>query len=348
MSDVYDENAPKLAEHGFFPLVIAPGTKQPHEYVPSEKRYRLLVHWPHPGRRVETSPQPGAGIGLRCGAQPGGGFVVAIDWDHEDAAIAALDVFALAVSKTGRRGFTSFYYSDKPVLSKDFTIGGAAAVQVLSTGRQTVLPPSIHPGTKRPYAWDTEHTLYGIKPSDLPRLPENYIELIESILRPLGYEPEPGKPEGNGHDDAAEDNPFRELNRVAIKNLIKWVPDLGLYGCKRRSGATPSYEAVASWRQSSTPGRTLEQRERNLKISGLGIKDFGNGDTFSSLDLVMRAKNCSLSDAVTWLSERVRPDDGTVRIDFEAIGAKAQEPPKDEQPRVRGQRTSSSSASSRR
>ena len=109
--DVYDEHAPKLAERGFFPLVIAPGTKQPHEYVPSEGRYRLLFGWTHPGRRVETSPQPGAGVGLRCGAQPGGGYVVAIDWDRDDAAISALYAFPSTVSKVGARGYTSFYFS---------------------------------------------------------------------------------------------------------------------------------------------------------------------------------------------------------------------------------------------
>ena len=210
--------------------------------------------------------------------------------------------------------------------SRDFIINKATAVQVLSTGRQTVLPPSVHPDTKKPYAWDTEHTLYNVNPPDLPPLPEDYVARIEAILRPLGYEPEPEKPKGNGHDSDAGDNPFRELNKVALRNLIAWVPDLGLYKCKRRSGGTPSYEAVAAWRPSSTPGRELEQRDRNLKISGQGIKDFGNGDTFTALDLVMRARGCSLSEAVAWLSERVQPDDGTVRVNFDAIASPGIQP----------------------
>ena len=35
-------------------------------------------------------------------------------------------------------------------------------------------------------------------------------------------------------------------------------------------------------------------RERNLKIGAKGIVDFGNGEKFSPIDLVMRAPNCPL------------------------------------------------------
>ena len=81
----------------------------------------------------------------------------------------------------------------------------------------------------------------------------------------------------------------------------------------------PSYEAVATWRP-STAGRSLEERESHLSISGAkGIKDFGTGEGFSPIDLVMRARNCPLSDAVAWLMERVQPDDGTVQVDFDTI-----------------------------
>ncbi len=337
---VYDSNAPKLVEHGYYPLVIGPCSKEPKVYVPSEKRFVLEAGWQHPRRNVTTSPQPDAGLGLRCGPQPGGGHVVAFDWDNDDAAIASMDVFQSTVSKAGARGFTSFYYSEEPIPSRDFRINDTMAMQVLSTGKQTVLPPSIHPDTKKPYAWDSNHTLYSMRPSDLPRLPGDYIERIEAILRPLGYEPEPEKPanaNGKDHDDTG-DNPFKKLNALALRNLVKWVPDLGLYALKRVRGYHASYVAVASWRP-STEGRPLEQRDRNLKISGSkGIVDFGNGDKFSPLDLVMRARNCSLSDAVGWLQERVQPDDGRVKIDFEAIispgansgGEEPKEEPKEE------------------
>jgi len=91
-----------------------------------------------------------------------------------------------------------------------------------------------------------------------------------------------------------------------------------------------SYEAVATWRASSE-GRALEQRKLNLKISGLGIKDFGTDEGFSPIDLVMRAKACSRSDAVAWLQERVQSD--SVVVDFEALtGVKPKPAPEEQEP----------------
>jgi AAA domain/Bifunctional DNA primase/polymerase, N-terminal len=329
MTSVYDEHAPRLVERGFFPLVIGPGVKKPQHHVPSLGEFHDTSNWTNERRPIDTSPQPGAGIGLRCGKQPGGGYVTGIDWDNEDAAIAALDSFPSTTSKTGKRGLTTFYYSEEPVPSRDFLINGVMAVQVLSTGRQTVLPPTIHPDTGKPYIWDSAYTLYNVRPQDLPRLSEDYVERIEAILRPLGYEPESErKPApGNGDVHAEYDNhhynnndnnsPFLELNDLAIRNLAKWVPDLNLYKCRRRRGPHASFEAVATWRPSTT-GRSLEQRDLNLKISPKGIKDFGNGETFSPLDLVMRAHGCSMAEAINWLSEHLRAPGGP-EIDFEAI-----------------------------
>src|SRR5262249_54262861 len=55
-----------------------------------------------------------------------------------------------------------------------------------------------------------------------------------------------------------------------------------------------------------------------------GIKDFGTGEGFSPINLVMRAHECSRSDAVGWLQERVHA--GAPEIDFEAL-IKTDSPP---------------------
>jgi hypothetical protein len=224
---------------------------------------------------METSPQPGAGIGLRTGLQPDGiTHVVAIDWDSVEAAIEGMSELPSPVSKEGARGCTTFYRSQQPIPSRDFRVNGSVAVQILSDGRQTVLPPSLHPETGREYIWADKYNLYNCAASELPLLPDDYIARVEKILRPLGYEPE----KANGHDHTTDDDsPFRELNNLALRNLTAWVPDLGLHNLRRLSGRFASYEAVASFRP-STRGRPLEQRDRNLKISGhKGIKDFGTG-----------------------------------------------------------------------
>src|SRR6516164_187516 len=269
----YDTHAPQLLARGFFPLSIGPATKKPQHFVPSLNEFHDTQGWTHPARQPETSPQPGAGIGVRLGKQADGTYVIALDWDNEDAAIAAMDT----------------------------------------------LPPSVHPDIRRPYTWTSKYTLYSVFSGELPALPDDYIEKIENILRPLGYEPtlqpEPGEPHNGGDDDS---NPFQELNNLALRNLAAWIPELNLYGCRRRVGRTASYEAVATWRPSST-GRPLEERKRNLQISGSrGIKDFGTAEGFSPINLVIRARGCERVDAVTWLQERVQTDHGP-EVDFEAL-----------------------------
>ena len=177
----------------------------------------------------------------------------------------------------------------------------------------------MHPDIRRPYTWTSKYTLYSVSIGELPALPDDYIEKIESILRPLGYEPTPQPDLGEHHNGGGDDsNPFQELNNLALRNLAAWVTDLNLYGCRRRVGRTASYEAVAAWRPSST-GRPLEQRKRNLQISGSrGIKDFGTGEGFSPINLVIRARGCERVDAVTWLQERLQPTNAP-EVDFEAL-----------------------------
>ena len=200
-----------------------------------------------------------------------------------------MDAFPSAVCKEGRRGFTSFFVSDHEIPSKDFKVSKKCVVQVLSVGRQTVLPPSVHPDTGRQYVWMTDHTLVNTRIENLPELP-----------------------------------PDSALNKTALRDLEAWVPALGPYNCRRRSGRYASYEAVATWRP-STEGRPNEQRKPNLKISGKGIKDFGVDKGYSPIDLVMAARCCDLSTAYDWLSERVLPR-SEVEIDFDAIIENAEAP----------------------
>src|SRR6516164_11637996 len=183
----YDTHAPQLLARGFFPLSIGPGTKKPQHFVPSLNQYHDTTGWTHPARRPETSPQPGAGIGVRLGKQADGTYVIALDWDNEDAAIAAMDAFPPTVTKEGQRGFTAFYRSAKPIPSRDFRVRGIVAVQILGEGRQTLLPPTVHPDTKRPYIWTSQYTLYNVPVSELVILPDDYVESFQTVLTPLGY-----------------------------------------------------------------------------------------------------------------------------------------------------------------
>src|SRR6516225_6735154 len=98
----YDIHAPQLLARGFYPLSIGPGTKKPQHFVPSLNVFHDTQGWTHPARRPKTSPQPGAGIGMRLGKQVDGTYVIAFDWDNEEAAIAAMDAFPPTVTKAGQ------------------------------------------------------------------------------------------------------------------------------------------------------------------------------------------------------------------------------------------------------
>src|SRR5437764_15009528 len=95
-----------------------------------------------------------------------------------------------------------------------------------------------------------------------------YIEEIERILHPLGYEPKLEKAEHPADREGDDDSPHADLNSRAISHhgLQKWVRDLPRLHDLRQGRGWTNYEAKALWRESSTPGKTLEQRERNLKI----------------------------------------------------------------------------------
>jgi AAA domain/Bifunctional DNA primase/polymerase, N-terminal len=318
LGSVYNEFAPKLAAQGYYPVPIGPGTKAPHRYVPSKKQFKLWAGWHEYPRPIET-PQPGAGIGVRTGDG-----VVAFDYDDEDAALIIAEVFpSSSVNKEGQRGFTPFYRSSRPISSEDWVdANGKVVLQILSRGRQTVIPPTVHPDTGVPYKWTNGRSLYDTRLDELPELPEDYRER----LLQLGYVPrkekrhkEPPLHDGGGYEEMYEgesESPFQEINDLAMRDFAKWVPDLNLYGCRRLRGRYPTYEAVATWRPSNT-GRPLEKRKRNLSISGKGISDFGTGRGYSPLDLVMAARECTLSEALDWLSERLKPKGS--EIDFDKI-----------------------------
>ena len=68
---MYDENAPKLAGLGYFPIPVAPANatyvakKSPVVFNVWENRYVNLAEWSTMAAPV-TAPQPGANIGVRA------------------------------------------------------------------------------------------------------------------------------------------------------------------------------------------------------------------------------------------------------------------------------------------
>jgi P4 family phage/plasmid primase-like protien len=125
----------------------------------------------------------GHNIGLCLGEASG---VVAFDYDyegHDEKIISNLIKGILPpspVQKTGKKGYTAFYrYSGQTNISVNR--GKRRVFDFLSTGRQTVLPPSIHP-MGMAYKWLTDVTLENVSPSELPELPESILNQLKNLL----------------------------------------------------------------------------------------------------------------------------------------------------------------------
>jgi hypothetical protein len=303
MSGPFEQHAERLVERGYTVVPIIPGTKQPgflcngHWTGLMAWTTRFNSHASRPQER-ECWGRGNAGIGVLGG--PPSQDLVAVDIDTEVTNVFAALLAVLPptpVKKTGAKGETRFYYGPG-IASQSWTVAGKRVLDIIGAGKQTVLPPSIHPNTKAPYRWLTPDTLEDFQPQDLPRLPADIVERITAALMPFGYQAPPSPGNSAGTDD---DSPHRRLNDAALASLAAWVPALKLYKCRTSRGA---YEAVPIWRPSST-GRPDQQRSRNLKISPKGIRDFGAGVGYTPIDLVIVALGVDLDTAFGFLSKHL-------------------------------------------
>src|SRR5215510_6403421 len=343
----YEQCAEALVERGYATIPIMRDSKAPGFYgagmrVPLTRWQERYLHGRQPNYMDHNLWGNGdSGIGVVGGKASHG--MVAVDIDTDDTAIKTAIVKVLPatpVKKIGAKGETAFYYGPNITVSRSWNINGKRVCDLIADGRQTVLPPTIHPNTGAPYRWVGD-SLDIYDPDELPFLSADTIGNIDAVLIPLGWKPDPspGKPGNGGASfDADADTPHRDLNNLALARLDCWVPKLGLYKCRPARGG---YEAVAHWRESST-GRALQARARNLSIHPTGIKDFGDGRnggdgfTYTALDLVMAANDCDLdtafkflSDHTGWASERVILVDATTVLGSTPT---AVETPTEEQP----------------
>jgi hypothetical protein len=286
----YELAGARLVDNGYHAIPIMPGTKRPGEY--TMKQWYGSAQWQRYCDRLPTQIEleiwerwPDAGV---CIAIDHRLKVIDIDTDDPELMGAVLSVLPeTEVKKRGAKGFSAFYGGSPAIVSAPFSVGKERVVDLLAHGRQTVLPPTIHPNTGQPYTWITEDTLHDVSIDQLPVLPDNIAELIAGVLAPYGYEPPAEYVPGNG------DSLWRELNDTALLNLDRWVPDLKLPDTRR---AGSGYRAVAAWRGVANA---------NLSFHKEGIKDWGEGKPYTPLDVVMKALGADLDNATTFLADRL-------------------------------------------
>ncbi len=299
----YALHGERIVDAGYSAIPCRPGSKRPGSY--SGGQWWGKMDWSQYCDRAPTEYElrtwtgwPDAGICVALGYND----VIAIDVDTEnDAMRSALSAVMpiSTVQKRGEKGFTAFYRGSRTILPRHFDINKERVVDLLAYGTQTVVPPTVHPDTGRPYVWLTDDTLENTPAEHLPLLPDDIADQIADALAPFGYfEPAHVTRVSEGLGGGV----WRDLNTLALSKLDAWVPllDLPKLSRNRRGG----YVAVPFWRPSHR-GRPLQDRSPNLKISDQGIRDFHDGDKgYTPVDLVMSAMGCTFDYAANWLKSK--------------------------------------------
>lgn len=325
MKSVFAEHAWKLLERDISVVPIAPGTKKPGAFSEAEG-WRGMGDWTRFAQRMPSELElgywdnwPGAGLGVVLGKLSG---IVALDKDYDlpgggNDALQAI-IPPSNVAKKGEKGWTRFYrYNGER--SCAFDVQGARVLDVLSDGRQTVIPPTAHPCGLN-YTWITEDTLFEItSASDLPVLPDDFLDQVERVLAP--YQSDEDKRaqrqitrnnDGSGVIDTSLSITaqfFRELNEVALSRLDEWVPHF--VATARRDGH--GFRAVATWRNCTNP---------NVGITPDGIRDWGGGYGMTPIDLVMYANNLQVMQAAEALRSKLRHNDEVEAISMTVGGVR--------------------------
>lgn len=331
-SSPYASAAARYRDQGWHVIPCGPGTKVPHEWVSGQ--WRPLPGWQ---KYCDTMPAeflhdqwerwPDAGICLAHGK------VIGLDLDTERRDVEeALHraVPASPAKRRGSKGWMGYYrpghgldgvaarvrWYDPKVMGADGQPSRIPVVELLLHGTQSVLPPTIHPGTGAPYAWVTAETLETLDASDLPEFGGIELAALDRELAALGLTrqtprkvdmAEYDRPAPGAHD--LEKPHGRSVNDRAMEPAAvdAWWPALNLP--KSRQRGPGRWEAVAAWRGSGS-GRPMQDRNPNLKITPQGIVDFGADRSYTPIDVVMAALDCSYGAAVEFLTPHIRPEEG--------------------------------------
>ena len=298
----FARHAQRYIDAGLPVLPIAPGTKKPGEY--KDGKWIGMYNWTRYGKALPTEEElerwstwPDAGIGLICGALSG---VVGLDVDTDDEhLLGALGQIlpASPVRKKGKKGFTSFCRFNGEE-SRSWRVNGATVLDLLSDGRQTLMPGTVHPDGMT-YVSLSEDTLDNFDIKSLPSLPGDFVERLDGLLAPLQTEDE--RQYARVADLAAEDyeaNPpvgfaaeyYRSINSEALLRLDAWVPLM----IPTAKASANGYRCRAFWRG----GDGL-----NVGITPMGIRDFAGDYGMTAIDLVMNAQNVPFADAAATLRQ---------------------------------------------
>tara|TARA_Y100000004_G_scaffold132042_1_gene149025 strand:+ start:2663 stop:4762 length:2100 start_codon:yes stop_codon:yes gene_type:complete len=110
--------------------------------------------------------------------------IVAIDLDCIDPEIVSIIeriVPPTKIEKIGNKGWTRFFKYTKGIETDNVKHNGNIILEVLSTGKKTTIPPSVHPSGNS-YTWKGE-SLASVKPEDLDAFPIYLIPMLKQKIK---------------------------------------------------------------------------------------------------------------------------------------------------------------------
>lgn len=223
-----------------------------------------------PGRiAAMVAAHPDGLLAVRTGGGPDGADVVVVDIDpgHGGRLDPALMGPTLAVA-TGNHGWHLYYrHPGRPVLSRP--LPGVDGVDVKADGGYVVLPPSIHPVTRRPYRWANRRRTeeMPLRLAQAVRTPPAGTVAAPTINACAGAKAGPGAGAGGGAGRVRHPDRLVEACLAAVRQAPHGRRRVTLYGAARGvarvilAGQLPAESGVARLIEA---GRAVEQSERDI------------------------------------------------------------------------------------
>lgn len=259
--------APALRENGYSVIPILPKQKRPaiekwSDYCVERVDEDTFARW------MRWQANGSFNVGVCMGAASG---VIGLDLDDdvEDIHKKILDIVPPSpLGKRGAKGVTYFYqYNGQG--SHNFAYKGAHVLDILSHGRQTVVPPSLHPSGVE-YAWLNERSMMNMPAPELPHMSLQQVygigQLLKQQNRPFHKERQDIMPyEGSKLDRVAEAIKYIEPHDYDVwirigMSLKHHYGDTGFHTWDLWSRQSDKYDAgemAAKWASFRGQGLTL-------------------------------------------------------------------------------------------
>ena len=177
--------APDWWARNYSVIPLEPNTKRPVHWLKQWPSYCTTL--PSMATREQWHGSSAhCGIGLCLGTEIVPGFrIIGIDVDQDRLVRVTTNILGGNVSaKRGAKGLTLFALLKAESKIKSTSINDhkkRGGIDLLSIGKMTVLPPSIHPKTGQPYTW-VSASLLDINFRDLPVFDEHKLALLRLVV----------------------------------------------------------------------------------------------------------------------------------------------------------------------